>query len=96
MTTYQYRCDRDGVVETPLPMGTAPPELACPACGRDARRVFSAPLLGLADRRAMSLIDTTERTSEVPDVVTSLPPGHRPRTVPRGPSSAALRRLPRP
>ena len=96
MATYQYRCDQDGLVETAWPIGTAPPQLTCPACGHHARRVFSTPLLALADRRAVSLIDKTESTSDVPDVVTSLPPRRRPRAVPPGHASPALHRLPRP
>jgi putative FmdB family regulatory protein len=96
MATYQYRCDQDGLVETAWPIGTAPPRLACPACGDDARRVFTTPLLALADRRVMSLIDKTESTSAVPDVVTSLPPRRRRPAGPPAPTSPALHRLPRP
>ncbi len=96
MATYQYRCDQDGLVETALPIGTAPQELSCPACGGHARRVFSTPLLALADRRAMSLIDSTEKTRDAPDVVTSLPPRRRAGAPPTAPPFPALQRLPRP
>jgi len=96
MATYQYRCDQHGLVETARPIGTAPRELTCPTCGHLARRVFSTPLLALADRRAMSLIDRTVKSSDEPDVVTSLPPHRHPRGAPRAPASPALHRLPRP
>jgi len=96
MATYQYSCDQHGLVETARPIGTAPRELTCPTCGQLARRVFSTPLLALADRRAMSLIDRTVKSSDEPDVVTSLPPRRHPRAAPRAPASPALNRLPRP
>lgn len=96
MATYQYRCDEHGVVETTRPIGTAPQDLPCPACGRPARRTWSSPLLALADRRAVALLDRTERTREVPDVVTSLPPAARARRTPQARTSPAQRRLPRP
>jgi putative FmdB family regulatory protein len=96
MATYQYRCDEDGLVETTRPIGTAPQSVSCPACGRAARRMFSTPLLALADRRAVALIDRTEKTRDVPDVVTALPPRQRPRGAPAGRLSPAQLRLPRP
>jgi len=56
MATHQYRFDQNGLVETARPIGTAPREITCPTCGHLARRVFSTPLLALADR-----------TGDVPD-----------------------------
>jgi putative FmdB family regulatory protein len=44
MATYDYRCERDGVFELTLPIGTAPTDAPCPECGEDAPRIFSAPL----------------------------------------------------
>jgi len=79
VATYQYRFDQHGLVETARLIGTAPRGLTCPTCGHLARRVFSTPLLALADRRAMSLIDRTVKSSDEPDVVTSLPPRRHPR-----------------
>ena len=96
MATYQYRCDEHGLVETTCPMGTAPAELRCTACGRPARRRYSSPRLGLADKRAVALLDRTERTREAPDVVTAVPPRAPSRATPRAPASPAQRRLPRP
>ena len=96
MATYQYRCDEHGLVETTRPIGTAPPKLSCTACGRPARRAYSTPRLALADRRALALLDRTERTSEAPDVVSALPPRPRSRATPQVRVSPAQRRLPRP
>ena len=96
MATYQYRCDEHGLAETTRPIGTAPPELSCPDCGRPARRSWSSPRLALADRRTLALLDRTERTSEVPDVVTALPPRSPRRAMPQVRASPAQRRLPRP
>ena len=44
MATYDYRCERDGVFELTLPIGTAPTDAPCPECGEDVPRIFSAPL----------------------------------------------------
>ena len=96
MATYQYRCDEHGLVETTRPIGTAPAELSCTACGRPARRTWSSPRLALADRRVVSLLDRTERTRESPDVVTALPARPPGRRTPQVRASPAQRRLPRP
>jgi putative FmdB family regulatory protein len=96
MATYQYRCEQDGLVDTTHRIGTAPQSTSCPACGRAARRLFTPPLLALADRRAVALIDRTERTREAPEVVTALPPRQRPRSASPGRPSPAQLRLPRP
>ena len=96
MATYQYRCDEHGLVETTCPIGTAPPELNCTACGQPAKRTYSSPRLALADRRTVALLDRTESTREAPDVVTALPPRAPGRATPRVRASPAQRRLPRP
>jgi putative FmdB family regulatory protein len=94
MATYEYRCAEDGVFEVVAPMGGAGRHVRCPSCDGDGRRVFSAPMLALADRRLVAAIDRTERSGDRPDVVTQLPPStRRPRVAPSNP---ALRRLPRP
>jgi hypothetical protein len=99
MATYAYRCDGDGPVDVSLPIGTAPATIACPRCGTPSARVFTAPMLGLADRRRMAVIDRTESTRSEPAVVSSLPAGPRP--VRPGPAPARrldprTSRLPRP
>jgi putative FmdB family regulatory protein len=45
MPAYDYRCEREGVFELTLPLGTAPSTAGCPECGRaEAPRMFAAPL----------------------------------------------------
>jgi putative FmdB family regulatory protein len=95
MATFPYRCPQDGPFEINRPIGTADRSVPCPQCGGDALRVFTAPLLGLADRGRMSALDRCERTRSEPDVVTS-PPG-RPRPGTRGAATPpAWNKLPRP
>jgi predicted nucleic acid-binding Zn ribbon protein len=93
MATYRYRCDPDGPVDVVLPIGTAPATIACPRCGAASARVFTAPMLGLADRGRMAVIDHAEASRSEPAVVSSLPPGPR-RPAPRPDPRTSL--LPRP
>lgn len=98
MATYGYRCDVDGPVDVRLPIGTAPGAIACPRCGAPSVRVFTAPLLGLADRTRLSLIDRAEASGSEPAVVASLPStpraGRRAAAAPR--PDPRTSRLPRP
>jgi putative FmdB family regulatory protein len=73
VATYQYRCVRDGDFDVRRPIGTASPKSSCPVCDDDAVRVFRAPMLSLASRALMTAIDRTERTRDVPEVVSALP-----------------------
>ncbi|MEU6701291.1 zinc ribbon domain-containing protein [Pseudonocardia sp. NPDC046786] len=73
MATYTYRCATDGPVDVRRPIGTAPATLACPACGAEAVRLITPPMLGIADRGRMGLIDRAEASRTEPQVVTSLP-----------------------
>ncbi|MGE3288571.1 MAG: zinc ribbon domain-containing protein [Pseudonocardia sp.] len=73
MATYTYRCTVDGPVDVRAPIGTAPVTIACPACGVPSPRVITAPMLGLADRGRMAVIDRTEHSRAEPDVVSALP-----------------------
>lgn len=93
MATYRYRCAEDGAAEVVLPIGTAPPQWPCPACGQDMARVFLAPMLGHGSSRAMAAIDATKRSAERPDVVAAPPARPRRQQQARNP---ALARLPRP
>lgn len=73
MASYQFMCGEHGGIELETAMGTAPPDLPCPDCGRQARRVFSAPMLGRTPRAVASAFERAERSADEPDVVTSLP-----------------------
>jgi hypothetical protein len=59
-------------------------------------RVFTAPMLSLASRVAMTAIDRCESTADTPAVVTELPPTGARRRTPKAPLNPALMRLPRP
>jgi putative FmdB family regulatory protein len=94
MATYTYRCAADGPLDIRRPIGTAPATVPCPTCGATAPRMITAPMLGLADRARMGLIDRAEASRTEPAVVSSVPtaprPGRPPRLDPR------TRNLPRP
>ena len=96
MTIYEYRCDADGPVDVDRPLGTAPAAVACPVCAQQARRVFSAPLLSFVPRRLVAALEHEEKTSERPDVVTSLPPRPAHKRTPMLPLTPTLSKLPRP
>jgi putative FmdB family regulatory protein len=96
MAIYEYRCERDGAFEVMRPMGTAPAALRCPACEREARRVFSKPLLSFTSPALVAAIDHAEKTRDEPDVVTSIPRVGARRRTPTLPLTPRLRRLPRP
>ncbi len=97
MATFEYRCDRDGVFEVAGPVGAPPAAATCPACGREARRAFSAPMLGsFAPRGLVAAIEGAEKSRDEPEVVTSLPRAGARRRTPVAPLTPTLRRLPRP
>ncbi|MCW2131774.1 FmdB family zinc ribbon protein [Arthrobacter sp. VKM Ac-2550] len=73
MTLYEYRCAQCDAVEMNFAMGQAPQSTECPGCGREARRVFSAPRLSIAGTSAYKLLDSTARSAHEPDVVSGLP-----------------------
>jgi putative FmdB family regulatory protein len=95
MAVYLFRCPDHGTTETRRAMGTAPATVPCPVCGAAAARVFTAPRLSSGSPARRALIERTERTADVPDVVAAPPPPARRRQadVRRNP---ALSRLPRP
>jgi putative FmdB family regulatory protein len=91
--TYDYRCDGDGVFEVARPLGTPPESMACPRCGGEAVRVFSAPMLAsFAPPALKAVIENAENSRDHPEIVSSLPR----RRTPMAPLTPTLRRLPRP
>ena len=97
MTTYEYRCDSDGVlIEVRFPLGTAPESVTCERCGGEARRVFSKPMVVSSRRDLVGMIDRAEKTRTDPDVVTSLPSAGARKATPVLPLTPTLKRLPRP
>lgn len=92
MPTYLYRCAQHGPLEQGHPIGTASETTSCPACGVPAPRVFTAPHLAFGSATRRALIEGTERTRDVPDVVTRSAPHPAGRRF----QHPALSRLPRP
>ncbi|MCD2196207.1 zinc ribbon domain-containing protein [Actinomycetospora endophytica] len=100
MSVYVYRCDEDGPVEIVRPIGTAPAVIPCPTCGVEARRSFTAPMLGRSGGdqsgrgERMAAIDRAEASRTEPTVVSAPPPRNsQPRRTPRlDPRTAALPR----
>lgn len=93
MATYSYRCRTHGGFDVVRPLGTS--ELTrCPACGEQAVRVFSPPMVGRLSTQRAAAYALDERSRHEPAVVSSLPP----RPLQRPPARAvnpAVRTLPR-
>jgi putative FmdB family regulatory protein len=96
MAIYEYRCDRHGPIEVRLPIGTAPPSIACSQCGDEAGRVFSSPMMSFTPRSLVAALDHEEKTRHDPDVVTSLPRRPVRERTPTVPLTPTLAKLPRP
>lgn len=96
MAIYEYRCDGHGTFEAMWAIGTAPASISCPVCEREARRVFSKPMITSTPSELAAAIDHAEKTRDEPDLVTSLPPAGARRRTPVLPLTPTLRRLPRP
>jgi putative FmdB family regulatory protein len=94
VATYEYRCDGCGCFEQRMTMGTAAASTACPACGRDAKRIFSVPMTYRTPKPLASMLAREEASRDHPEVVDRLPPRRRPRR--STPPNPALARLPRP
>ncbi len=95
MAIYEYLCDQDGEFEVMRRLGTALETEPCPSCGKQARRVFSMPMLRSASRSGWNAaIDHAEKSRFEPEVVSSLPPSGARR--PSVQMTPALRSLPRP
>jgi putative FmdB family regulatory protein len=96
VTVYEYRCDADGAFSVRLPLGSAPPALACPHCAGESPRLFSAPALQRVPRDLVRALDHEEKTRHQPDIVTSLPARSRHERTPVLPLTPTLAKLPRP
>ncbi|MGB2712144.1 MAG: zinc ribbon domain-containing protein, partial [Conexibacter sp.] len=67
MAIYEYRCDRHGAFEVTRPIGTASASVACPVCEREARRVFTKPMISSTPPGLVAALDHAEKTREQPD-----------------------------
>ena len=94
MAIYEYRCERDGPFDATLPIGTAPPSVACPSCGGTSLRVFTNPMVKTSvPRPLMAALNHEEKTRYEPDLVTSIPGG---KPAPMARMTPQLAKLPRP
>ncbi|MFF0791596.1 FmdB family zinc ribbon protein [Streptomyces spiralis] len=93
MAVYEYSCACCGRFEERLAMGSAPGTRDCPACGGDAKRVYSPPGLAFTPASVVTSREREERSREAPEVVVrggaSAPPASQP-------LHPALAHLPRP
>jgi hypothetical protein len=96
MTTYAYRCARDGDFDVTRPVGAATAKSPCPVCNNEAARVFRAPMLSLAPRALVAVIDRMEKSSDEPELVSALPPRAGRTRNPIATQNPAWQRLPRP
>jgi putative FmdB family regulatory protein len=94
VATYEYRCSHCGCFVQRMPMGTATAFAACPTCGQDAKRVFSAPMTYRTSKPLATMLAREEASPDDPEVVDRVPPRRRPRRT--TPPNPALARLPKP
>ncbi|MGY1709337.1 FmdB family zinc ribbon protein [Geodermatophilus sp. SYSU D00758] len=81
MATYVFRCPDCSVFEVVVPMSAVRPTHACPACGADSTRVFTAPALSTTPAALHRAVAGAEASAETPQVVRSIPAGApRPRS----------------
>ncbi|MCX4910958.1 FmdB family zinc ribbon protein [Streptomyces sp. NBC_00878] len=90
MATYQYRCTNCGAFDVIRPIGRALPEEPCAACGDQARRVFTAPLLSRTPAPLARALHAQEASAHEPRVVTGVPPIRRRPTPAADPRHAQL------
>lgn len=93
MPIYEFRCTACGTFEAPHSMLTVPRASACPGCGTDARRLFSAAGLVSPNSPKARAIDDAARSAETPSVVGAPPRQGRGTPVTRDPRHL---KLPRP
>ncbi|MEA2289860.1 MAG: hypothetical protein QOD55_1857 [Solirubrobacteraceae bacterium] len=83
MPIYAFTCRACGSFDMTRPVADAGAPAACPRCGDDARRVFTAPGLALLATPVRGLLDREEKSAHVPEVVgekagRALPHRHEP------------------
>ncbi|MGY1637425.1 FmdB family zinc ribbon protein [Geodermatophilus sp. SYSU D00742] len=91
MAGYVYRCDTCGPWEVRRPIGTAESTGRCPACGREGRRVYTAPLLRRTAAPVAAARLREEASADAPTVTTAVPRAAG-RPAPRDPRWDALPR----
>jgi putative FmdB family regulatory protein len=66
---YEFACTPCGPFEVVRPMAEATSPARCPACGGEARRIFTPPGLALLARPVRRALDTEEKSAHEPSVV---------------------------
>jgi putative FmdB family regulatory protein len=92
MATYQYRCAGCGTFDVIRPIGQALTEERCEACGDQARRVFTAPMLTRTPAPLARALRAQEAGAHEPRVVSKVPPARRRPAPPADPRHAQLPR----
>jgi putative FmdB family regulatory protein len=90
MPTYPYRCTICGPFDVSRSLGQARPEEPCQACGGQARRVFTAPLLNRTPVALARALRAQEAGAHEPRVVSELPATRRGSVAPADPRHALL------
>lgn len=98
MPTYSYSCVVCGEFDLLRPMAEAGAEVSCPTCDRSGKRRYGAPSLRGLDPALRGALDAQVRSSDAPQVVTSVPrrTGADRRRVMRQATDPRQARLPRP
>jgi putative FmdB family regulatory protein len=83
MPVYAFTCTGCGSFDLVRPMAEAGARARCPACGGDARRVFTPPGLTFPSRPVHRALDIEEKSAHEPEVVSQkrgrpLPHRHAP------------------
>ena len=83
MPVYAFTCAGCGLFDVVRPMAQVGAPARCPACGGDARRVFTPPGVTLLARRVHRALDMEEKSAHEPEVVSQkrgrpLPHWHAP------------------
>lgn len=71
MPLYEFHCDDGTAFEAAFSMADVPGLLDCPSCGMPAKRLFPSPRLSIAGASAYRLIDASNRSAHIPEVVSS-------------------------
>lgn len=74
MPLYQFQCQDCGPFDERRAIQNAGDPASCPACGRDATRVFTAPNLARTSSLVRYAREREEKSRHEPNVVSSKPP----------------------
>lgn len=69
MPVYEFVCEDCGPFEQRRPFAEAGERMACPSCGREARRVYSMPNTRRVPAALSGAMDRAEKSAHEPEVV---------------------------